>query len=74
MIVLIANPKGGVGKSTVATNLAGYYSSAGYRTMLPAISIGNSRQFRGLRSDRNSRHALNHGTVAINIPRGLLPV
>jgi chromosome partitioning protein len=34
MIVLIANPKGGVGKSTVATNLAGYYASAGYRTML----------------------------------------
>ena len=34
MIVLIANPKGGVGKSTAATNLAGYYASRGYRTML----------------------------------------
>ena len=33
-IVLIANPKGGVGKSTVATNLAGYYASVGQRTML----------------------------------------
>ena len=34
MIVLIANPKGGVGKSTTATNLAGYYASRGHRTML----------------------------------------
>ncbi|HYM46991.1 MAG TPA: ParA family protein, partial [Burkholderiaceae bacterium] len=34
MIVLIANPKGGTGKSTTATNLAGYYASRGQRTML----------------------------------------
>ena len=34
MIVLIANPKGGVGKSTTATNLAGYYASRGLRAML----------------------------------------
>jgi chromosome partitioning protein len=33
-VFLVANPKGGVGKSTVATNLAGYFARQGHRTML----------------------------------------
>lgn len=31
---LIANPKGGSGKTTLATNLAGYFARQGYRVML----------------------------------------
>ena len=33
-IVVIANPKGGVGKSTLATNVAGYYAAQGHAVML----------------------------------------
>ena len=33
-IVVVANPKGGVGKSTLATNIAGYFASQGHAVML----------------------------------------
>ena len=33
-VVVIANPKGGVGKSTLSTNVAGYLASRGYSVML----------------------------------------
>lgn len=33
-VVVVANPKGGVGKSTVATNIAGYFASQGHSVML----------------------------------------
>jgi len=33
-VVAVVNPKGGVGKTTLATNLAGAYAAAGYRTVL----------------------------------------
>ena len=32
--ILIANPKGGCGKTTLATNLAGYFSTRGRRVVL----------------------------------------
>lgn len=33
-VVVVANPKGGVGKSTTATNVAGYFASQGHAVML----------------------------------------
>ena len=33
-VILVANPKGGVGKSTISINLAGYLAAQGHRTML----------------------------------------
>ncbi len=33
-VVVVANPKGGVGKSTLATNVAGYFASQGHAVML----------------------------------------
>ena len=36
-IVLVANPKGGVGKSTLSTQVAGYFASQGHSVMLGDI-------------------------------------
>ena len=33
-VVVIANPKGGVGKSTLSTNVAGFFASRGHAVML----------------------------------------
>lgn len=33
-VIVVANPKGGVGKSTLSTNLAGYLASRGHQVML----------------------------------------
>lgn len=35
--ILVVNPKGGCGKSTLATNLAGFYANAGRKVMLGDI-------------------------------------
>jgi chromosome partitioning protein len=49
-VVVVANPKGGVGKSTVATNIAGYYASRGHQVMLgDADRQQSTRLWLGLR-------------------------
>lgn len=49
--VLIANPKGGAGKSTLATNVAGHWATQGARVMLGDIDRQQSaRHWLGMRS------------------------
>jgi chromosome partitioning protein len=49
-VVVIANPKGGVGKTTLATHVAGYYASRGHAVMLgDADRQQSSKLWLGLR-------------------------
>ena len=49
-VVVLANPKGGVGKSTLSTNTAGYFASQGHKVMLgDADRQQSSRLWLGLR-------------------------
>jgi chromosome partitioning protein len=49
-VVVVANPKGGVGKSTLATNIAGYFASKRRTVMLgDADRQQSSRMWLGLR-------------------------
>jgi len=49
-VVVVANPKGGVGKSTLSTNIAGYFASRGHAVMLGDVDRQQSaRLWLGLR-------------------------
>jgi chromosome partitioning protein len=44
-VVVIANPKGGAGKSTLSTNIAGYFASRGHHVMLGDADSQQSSRF-----------------------------
>ena len=49
-VVVIANPKGGVGKSTLATHVAGYWARKGHAVVLGDVDRQQSaRLWLGLR-------------------------
>jgi chromosome partitioning protein len=49
-VIVVANPKGGVGKSTLATQIAGYFASQGHAVMLGDVDRQqSSRLWLGLR-------------------------
>ncbi|MEO7390661.1 MAG: ParA family protein [Ramlibacter sp.] len=72
-VVVVANPKGGVGKSTMATNIAGYFSSKGRTVMLgDADRQQSSRLWLGLRPPGARAIAswdVGHGNV-VRPPKG----
>ncbi|MEO5732776.1 MAG: ParA family protein [Rubrivivax sp.] len=60
-VIVVANPKGGAGKSTLATNLAGGLAAAGHRVMLGDVDRQqSSRQWLAL------RHPGNVGAAAVD--------
>ena len=65
---LVANPKGGVGKSTLATNLTGYFARRGHKVMLGDTDRQqSSREWLKLRSPGLPHIAswdINHDRVA----------
>jgi chromosome partitioning protein len=49
-VIVVANPKGGVGKTTLSTNIAGYFASRGHAVMLGDLDRQQSaRTWLGLR-------------------------
>jgi chromosome partitioning protein len=43
--ILVANPKGGSGKTTIATNLAGYFAAQGHKVMLSDLDRQQSSTY-----------------------------
>ena len=57
--ILVANSKGGSGKTTIATNLASYFASLGENTaLLDYDPQGSSIQWAKTRNDSGSRYPI----------------
>ena len=67
-VVVVANPKGGAGKSTLSTNIAGYFASQGHQVMLGDADTQQSSKFW-----LSQRPATLRGTthVVIDTPGGI---
>lgn len=72
-VVVIANPKGGVGKSTLATHVAGYFANQGHAVMLGDVDRQqSSRLWLGLRPEAAAPIAAweVHRDFVVRPPRG----
>jgi len=66
-VIVVANPKGGVGKSTLATQVAGCLAAAGHAVMLGDVDRQQSaRQWLGLRAAAGALPAIRGWDVAAN--------
>lgn len=55
-VIVIANPKGGAGKSTLSTNIAGFWASQGHAVMLGDADVQqSSRLWLSLRPEQVPR-------------------
>lgn len=76
-VIMIANPKGGVGKSTLATNIAGYLARQGHAVMLGDLDVQqSSRQWlaqrpAGLPSIRGWELSKSEGKTLAKPPKGV---
>src|SRR5450631_1388545 len=72
-VIVVANPKGGVGKTTLSTNLAGYLASRGHAVMLGDVDRQqSSKTWLGLRPAGLPKIAsweVSHGEV-VRPPKG----
>jgi len=72
-VIVVANPKGGVGKTTLATNIAGYLASRGHAVMLGDVDRQqSSRTWLALRPPdlpRISAWEVKHGEI-VHPPKG----
>jgi chromosome partitioning protein len=76
-VIVVANPKGGVGKSTLATNIAGLYARQDHSVMLGDVDRQqSSRQWLALRPDAVPRiHGWDvMGESTLKVPKGVTHV
>jgi chromosome partitioning protein len=72
-VIVVANPKGGVGKSTMASNIAGWFASQGFATMLGdadrQLSASTWLSIRPATAPRIAGWEVAHGSV-VKPPKG----